>query len=260
MYGTPDTALGRRRDEGRLLDRVDEVVPGPPDHAQALTNITRVAHHLLEREARPDVPDAGEPRNPVDPAVRDRHVLALVERQDVHLVAAGARGTRAPSARPAACPAPERTGAGPGPESSPAARGPHVEPSGCRRRMTSAISASSRAGLQPRSAAAIRAAAATVPRVGRSSELEGVRRRTTSESRTAISSRIARSIRVPQRAVDAILRAIDPDLRRPAGDPCRVPGWPSRRSTTPSATPLAVVNLTPSTDNIPRCPPAAPWS
>ena len=38
--------------------------------------------------------------------------------------------------------------------------------------MTSAISASSRAGLHPRSAAAIRAAAATVSRVGRNSELE----------------------------------------------------------------------------------------
>ena len=214
-----------RRNERRLLHGMDEVVPGAPDHLEALGDHDHVTDHLLERESRPHVSNAGEPRNAVNPAVGNAHILAFVERQHIHLVPARAEKLEHRPYRQRSPPRLEERVWREDEDLHPA--GPTVEPNGRSRRVTSAISAASRSRVQPRQLPAIRATPATVSRERGSRAPNEVRRRIRSESRTAISSRMARSTcsSSGRSAASSGRSILISDERQETGSR---PGWPPR--------------------------------
>ena len=100
-----------RRDERRLLHRMDRVVAPPADHPQALGQQQEVVGDLLEREAGPHVPDLGQPANPVEAAVGEVQVLAFREGQNVHLMAPRTQEFQDRAHRDRCARGPGRTGA-----------------------------------------------------------------------------------------------------------------------------------------------------
>src|SRR3954451_14813305 len=240
--------LHGRRDEGRFLDRVDQVVAVPSNHLQALHEHEEVANDLLDRKARPDVSDSEWPCNPVNSAVGNFDIFTFVEGQEIDLVPPGAQEFEHP---------PDRKRSTARLKEWMGRQNQDIHPTGspmttgcCVLFITSSTSAPCRIVSHPSSAPARRAIWVTAPRSILREFPMLLRRQTISPSFTAISSCTAlrTSNAVTSASVPACVNGTSAVLQGGAG-------LPKSRNTQPtsrSANIRAVVYLIGSTEK--RCP------